>query len=135
MTTYAERRSTASRWVRYWTRHGKLAAALMIFGWTLMALAEGSTPQGDAAFETMKLLAGGGLLAFGMVAGVTKWIVEPAVLRGVSKHRDEVNAHAAYLTRAEWDLKHSEMAKKLDDSHSAILSAIANLRRSARGHE
>jgi hypothetical protein len=135
--TKAERRSAASRWVRYWSLHGKLAALMVLLGWALLASADAGVqpPPTEHALEVIKLLAGGGILTFGIVAGVTKWIVEPAVLRAIARHKDEINAHAAYITRLEWDAKHTELSNKVDAANATVLDAIANLGKRSRGHE
>lgn len=127
----------ASRWVRYWILHGKLAAGLVLLGWSLLALADTGATQRDNAVEVITLLAGGGILTFGLVAGVTKWVVDPAVLRGLAKHRDELNAHASYVTRLEWDQKHTELERKIDTVQATILTAISNLepKRGRGGHD
>lgn len=136
----AERRAANSRWVRYWSLHGKLAAGLVFIGWTLIASADGSvaaTPTSDP-LEVVKLLIGGALLLFGFQAGFTSWIINPAVDRKLAAHRLEAAgvAHNVYVSHEEWERKHRELADKVDSQTGKILDAITALdARRGRGHE
>ena len=115
-----QRRSVASWFYRITMRPyvRYVSAGMLVGGWSFAMLAANAPfPQGtdDTAVHLAfaGTVLGGGLGMFGILAGVSRWVAEPAARKVMAEHmRLGASAHPELISRAEWDAKH---AKVVDD--------------------
>lgn len=103
----------------------------MLMGWSLTIVANAPTSSPDETSSHIAFTAtlGGGVLMFmGILAGISRWVAEPAARKVLREHtKDGVDAHPVYAPRSEVDSKHLFLLNKIEETQLMIVK-FANLR-------
>lgn len=76
----------------------------------------------------MITMAGGAIAFMGVFAGISKWVAEPAARKVLAEHTNMGNrSHQEYVSREEWDRKHSELVTQMNGIEKVLATLTAAL--------